>query len=200
MMLFIFVLCLLAYCVGSISSAVIVCHLAGLPDPRTAGSYNPGATNVLRFGSKKAAIITLLGDALKGVIPVLIAIHLNPSSICVGPVMVAVVLGHLYPLFFRFQGGKGVATAVGAIFALCWWIGLLLIATWGVIVFCFRYSSLGALVAAFLAPFYIGWYLGLQFALPVAIISLLLFWRHRGNISRLYQGSEPKIGKKTTYN
>ena len=195
-MLHIFILCLLAYCIGSISSAILICRLAGLPDPRTTGSKNPGTTNVLRTGSKKAAIATLLGDVIKGAIPVLIAMHINPAPICVGPVMIAAVLGHLYPLFFKFKGGKGVATAIGAIFALGWTVGVLLILTWGIVVFCFRYSSLGALTAAFLAPFYTAWFLNTHFAIAVAIISLLLFWRHRENIKRLWQGNETKIGQK----
>jgi len=196
-MLHIFMLCLLAYCIGSISSAIIVCRLMGIPDPRTTGSKNPGATNVLRSGSKKAAIATLLGDAIKGVIPVLFAVHLDPLPICVGPVMVAAVLGHLYPIFFKFKGGKGVATAIGTIFALSWAVGVLLILTWGGIVYCFRYSSLGALTAALLAPFYVAWLLNLYFAIPVAMISLLLFWRHRENAKRLWQGNESKIGQKS---
>ncbi len=188
--------CLLAYCMGSISSAVLVCRLAGLPDPRTTGSHNPGATNVLRLGNKTAAIATLLGDAIKGVIPVLCISQINPAPLMVGSVMIAVFLGHLYPVFFRFQGGKGVATAVGAISALCWPAGFLLLATWGIVFFLSRISSLSALVAAALAPFYIGLFLNIQFAIPVAIISLFLFWRHRANIIRLLENSEPRMGQK----
>jgi glycerol-3-phosphate acyltransferase PlsY len=169
-----------------------------LPDPRTTGSKNPGATNVLRMGGNKAAIATLLGDIIKGVVPVLIAIHLNPAPICVGPVMVAAVLGHLYPLFFKFKGGKGVATAMGVMFTLYWGVGVLLIFTWGIVVFCFRYASLGSLTAAFFAPFYTAWLLNGAFAIPVVIITCLLFWRHRENIKRLWRGVEPKIGEKPT--
>lgn len=192
-MLTLIIFCLLSYAIGSLSSAVIVCRLAGLPDPRTSGSKNPGATNVLRLGSKKAAIATLLGDIIKGVLPVFIAIHVNPLPQFVGPVMVSVFLGHLYPVFFGFKGGKGVATAVGTLFALYWPIGLLTVATWGLIVFCFRFSSLGALIAALLAPLYTFWLMNIQFTIPVFIMSVFLFWRHRANIQRLLQGKEPKV-------
>lgn len=195
-MLFTIVFCLLAYCIGSLSSAIIVCRIAGLPDPRTTGSKNPGATNVLRLGNKKAALATLAGDVIKGVIPVLIAIRIDPRPAFVGSVMVAVFLGHLYPIFFRFQGGKGVATAIGAIFALSWVVGLMLVGTWALIALCFRYSSLAALVAAALAPIYTALCVSVPFAVPVAIISVFLFWRHRSNIQRLLKGTEPKIGKK----
>ena len=188
--------CFAAYCIGSVSSAILVCRLAGLPDPRTAGSKNPGATNVLRIGGKKAAIATLAGDVLKGVIPVLIAMQINPSAAFVGPVMVGVVLGHLYPLFFHFQGGKGVATAIGALFAFSWPVGCMFLATWGVVALLFRISSLAALVAAFLVPFYTAWWVGVPFAIPVGIISAFLFSRHRSNIQRLWQKTEPKIGQK----
>jgi len=189
------IFCLFAYCIGSFSSAVIVCRLAGLPDPRTTGSKNPGATNVLRLGGKKAAVATLLGDALKGVIPVLIALQINPAPEFVGPVMVSVFLGHLYPVFFGFQGGKGVATALGAILAMAWPVGLMCVGTWGLVVWCSRFSSLGALVAAALAPVYAGLWLDIKFAIPVFVMSIFLLWRHRGNIKRLLQGAEPRVGK-----
>ena len=193
-MLNLIIFCLLAYAMGSLSSAVIVCGLSGLPDPRTAGSKNPGATNVLRFGSKKAAMATLLGDVLKGVVPVFIAMHLNPKPQVVGPVMLAAFLGHLYPLFFGFKGGKGVATAVGILLALSSPHGLLGIGTWVMIVYFCRLSSLAALVAALLSPLYTVWLLNIQYAIPVFIMSLFLFWRHRPNIQRLLQGVEPKVG------
>jgi len=193
-MLILIIFCMFSYAIGSLSSAIIVCRLSGLPDPRTVGSKNPGATNVLRVGNKKTAILTLLGDVLKGVIPVLIIKHINPIPLYVGAVMVAVVLGHLYPVFFQFKGGKGVATAIGAILALCWPVGLLLLATWGIVFKLFKYSSLAALVMALCAPFYIYLILNLQFAMPVLIISGLLFWRHRANIQRLIAGTEPKVG------
>lgn len=189
-------LCLLAYCVGSISSAVVVCKLTGLPDPRTTGSKNPGTTNVLRIGGKKAAIATLLGDGLKGFIPVGLALQIDPRPEVVGPVMIAAFLGHLYPVFFGFQGGKGVATAIGAILALAWPVGLMTVATWLIVVLITRISSLSALIAAVLAPIYIAWWLDLKFAIPVIIMSLFIFWRHRSNIVRLISGTEPKLGTK----
>jgi glycerol-3-phosphate acyltransferase PlsY len=188
--------CLLTYCVGSISSAVILCKMAGLPDPRSAGSKNPGATNVLRLGSKKVAIATLLCDALKGAIPVTIALKINPQPELVGFVIIAVFLGHLYPVFFRFQGGKGVATALGAIFALSWPMGLVLVSTWIVVVFLTRYSSLGSLVTALFAPFYTVLFTNPKYAFAVLVVTAFLWWRHRGNIQRLLQRTEPKLGEK----
>lgn len=188
---------------GSISSAIIVCRIAGLPDPRTAGSKNPGATNVLRLGSKKAAAVTLLGDMLKGVIPVTLALYFNLKPFVVGLVMLAAFLGHLYPLFFRFQGGKGVATAFGAIIALSWPVGLLLVASWGFVFALFRYSSAAALTAAILAPIFIFWEQDYClkvfwydcYVIPVSIMSVLLIWKHRSNIQRLLKGTEPRIGR-----
>lgn len=193
-MLMLIIFCLLAYAIGSLSSAVIVCRLADLPDPRTSGSNNPGTTNVLRIGSKKAAIATLVGDVLKGLIPVLIAVHTNPMAWFVGSVMLAAFLGHLYPIFFGFKGGKGVATAVGTLLALSLPVGLLTIATWVAVVYSFRISSLAALVAALLAPLYTVLLLNVQYAIPVFIMSVFLVWRHRANIHRLLRGNEPKIG------
>lgn len=198
--------CLLAYLIGSISSAVIVCRIAGLPDPRTAGSKNPGATNVLRLGNKKVALITLLGDTLKGVIPVAIALYLSHiieiRPFVIGLVMLSVFLGHLYPIFFNFKGGKGVATAFGAIITLAWPVGLLLIACWGLVFAITRYSSLAALTAAILTPFFIFWWQGFCenvvwmdcYVIPVSIMSLFLIWKHRSNIERLIKGKEPKTG------
>ncbi len=190
------IFCFVAYCIGSLSSAIIVCRIAGLADPRTQGSKNPGATNVLRIGGKKAAIATLLGDVIKGIIPVLIIKQINPLPDVIGPVMIAVFLGHLYPLFFKFQGGKGVATAIGAILGLYWPVGLFLIGTWGLAAYLFRISSLAALIAALLAPFFVFWWLSGEYAMYVAVISMMLFWRHRSNIQRLWDGKEPKIGEK----
>lgn len=195
-MLLTLLFCILAYLIGSISSAIITCRLMGLPDPRTQGSKNPGATNVLRVGGKKAAIITLLGDALKGVIPVAIAMIVRPSPLFVGLVMISVFLGHLYPIFFGFEGGKGVATAIGAILGLSWPVGIMVILTWGLIAFWFRISSLAALTAALLAPFYVWMWMGFKFAVPVAVMSAILFWRHKANIQRLLAGIEPKLTKK----
>lgn len=189
-------LSVIAYLIGSVSSAIIVCRLSGLPDPRTQGSKNPGTTNVLRLGGKRLAVITLLGDVLKGLIPVIIAMHINSSPVAVAPVMLCAFLGHLYPIFFRFKGGKGVATAIGALFGLSWMVGFLSVVTWLVVVFLFRISSLAALIAAVLAPVFVIAYMNIVYAIPVAIMSMLLIWRHRGNIQRLRQGIEPKIGKR----
>jgi glycerol-3-phosphate acyltransferase PlsY len=197
-MLTLILFCLLAYCIGSISSAVLVCRLAGLPDPRSSGSKNPGATNVLRMGGKKAAIATLLGDVIKGVIPVVVAMQFDPRPEFVGPVMLAVFLGHLYPIFFNFQGGKGVATAIGAILALSWPAGLIVVGVWLLIFLISRISSLSALIAAALAPFCVGCLVGYLYAVPVAVMTLFLFWRHRSNVKRLLEGTEPKFGSQKT--
>ncbi len=189
-------LCLGAYCLGSIPCAIVVCRLMGLPDPRTTGSKNPGSTNVLRMGNKLAAGFTLLGDVLKGLLPVLMALHLDFTTFWVGAVMVSVCLGHIYPVFFGFKGGKGVATAAGVFLALDVLFGFMLIGTWLLVVFLFRFVALGAVVVAVLAPFIVMGYLGPLLVMPVTIISLLILWRHRGNMQRLWQGVEPKIFKK----
>jgi acyl phosphate:glycerol-3-phosphate acyltransferase len=190
------IFCLIAYCLGSISSAIIVCRLAGLPDPRSTGSKNPGATNVLRLGGKRLAAITLLGDALKGFIPVLIVRWINPSPFVVGPVMLAAFLGHLYPIFFGFKGGKGVATLIGGLFGLSLSLGGLFIATWVVMAAIFRISSLAALTAAVLAPIYTCIILNLEYAFFVAIMSAILIWRHKENIKKILAGTEGKLGQK----
>ena len=187
---------LLAYCFGSISSAVIVSRLMGLPDPRSSGSNNPGATNVLRLGGKKAAAITLVGDLLKGLIPVLIAKLMTSNPIIIALVGLGAFLGHLYPLFFGFKGGKGVATAAGVFIGLSWVLSLLLFIIWLGVAGIFRYSSLAALTATALAPFIVLFLLpGLPFFLLASAIAGFLFWRHRANISRLLAGEESKIGK-----
>lgn len=186
---------LLAYLFGSISSAVVVSRAMGLQDPRTAGSRNPGATNVLRLGGKKAAVITLAGDILKGVIPVLIARALTDDPRLLAATAAAAFLGHLFPVFFGFKGGKGVATAWGALAALNLWVGLALILSWFVVAFAFRYSSLAALSAAVLGPVYVWWFLREPVYLVTALgICALLLWRHRGNIHNLLAGKEDKIG------
>jgi glycerol-3-phosphate acyltransferase PlsY len=187
---------LLAYMIGSISSAIVTCKLMGLPDPRTQGSHNPGATNVLRFGGKKAAIITLIGDVLKGVIPVLAAKLCGFDVLSLSLITFAAFLGHLYPIFFRFEGGKGVATAAGCLVALAWPVGLALIATWLLVAVIFRYSSLSALVAAIAAPFYAWYFTNLDYTVMSCAMSLLLIYRHRKNIQNLVNGKEDKIGKK----
>ncbi len=189
-----------AYLVGSLSAAILVCKLMGLPDPRTEGSKNPGATNVLRLGGKRAALLTLLGDMLKGLLPVALAVQLDSSEPTIGLTLLAAFLGHLYPLFFGFQGGKGVATALGGLIGLHWSIGLATIATWLLVAALFRYSSLAALSAILLAPLYV-WSL-FPLAEPttlttaMALITVMLYWRHRSNIENLLAGREDKIGTK----
>lgn len=190
---------LIAYLIGSISSAIIVCKLMGLPDPRTQGSRNPGATNVLRLGSKKAAAITLLGDILKGVIPVLAAKWYGINSEALALVALAAFLGHLYPLYFRFEGGKGVATLLGCLLALAWPIGLAWMATWFVIALIFRYSSLASLVASLLAPLY-AWIMlhNIVYVDVIFLMSLFLIFRHKNNIYNLLAGKESKLGRKNS--
>jgi acyl phosphate:glycerol-3-phosphate acyltransferase len=182
-----------AYLLGSISFAVVVSKLMRLPDPRSYGSKNPGATNVLRTGSKVAAVLTLVGDAAKGGVAVWLASYFTDQLAAVG---LAAFLGHLYPLFHRFQGGKGVATAAGVLLALDWRIGAGTIVTWLLIAFFLRYSSLAALVAALFAPLATAYLLGWQSALLVAVMSAFLVWRHRANIARLLAGTEPRLGAK----
>jgi glycerol-3-phosphate acyltransferase PlsY len=199
---------LAAYLIGSLSFAVLVSRTMGLADPRTYGSKNPGATNVLRSGSKAAAIVTLLLDALKGWVPV-VAVKWWGEAWGLGDGTVALVglaafLGHLYPVFFRFQGGKGVATAAGVIFGFQPWLGLAALATWVIIAFFFRYSSLASIVTAVFAPAYfllghrVAWDApGLQ-VLALAIMGMLLVWRHQENINRLVAGKESRLGAKKT--
>ncbi|VVC75026.1 putative glycerol-3-phosphate acyltransferase [Aquicella siphonis] len=186
-----------AYLMGSISSAILVCKVMGLPDPRTQGSRNPGATNVLRIGGKKAAAITLLGDLLKGVIPVVIAKGWGFGSEGLALVAFAAFLGHLYPVYFRFEGGKGVATALGCLLALNWPTGLCWMAAWGATAALSRYSSLSSLTASLLAPVFI-WIFTANTAwtLTVAVMTLILFFRHRSNILKLINGEESRIGRK----
>jgi len=183
-----------AYLLGSISSAIIVCRLMGLPDPRTLGSNNPGATNVLRIGGKKAAAITLFGDGLKGFIPVFIALKLGVSPLILGLTGLAAFLGHLYPLFFGFKGGKGVATALGVQFGFSWMIGAAVAVTWLFVAFGLKISSLAALIAMALAPLMV-WYFSRDPALIAiqVIITIILFWRHRTNIQDLLSGKEGKL-------
>ncbi len=185
---------LASYCLGSFSSAIMVCRLMGLPDPRSQGSTNPGATNVLRYGGKKAAVLTLAGDMAKGIIPVFVAKYDGFSVITLSLVVLAAFLGHLYPVFFKFQGGKGVATAAGCLLALYWPLGLVLLLTWLIIAILFRYSSLAALVTTVLAPVYT-WYLtNSTYTVTVCIMSILLIYRHWHNIKNLISGQERKIG------
>jgi glycerol-3-phosphate acyltransferase PlsY len=185
------------YLLGSLSSAVIVARLMGLRDPREVGSKNPGATNVLRYGGKKAAIATLAGDMLKGVIAVLIARWLSTDPVIIGATMVTAFLGHLYPVFFGFKGGKGVATALGAFLGANFWLGLAVVVTWLLMAFITRYSSLSALVATAAAPFYTWYFINdVPHVIAVIVIAVILFWRHRSNIRNLLTGKENKIGYK----
>jgi glycerol-3-phosphate acyltransferase PlsY len=190
-----------AYLIGSLSFAVIVSRLMGLNDPRTYGSGNPGATNVLRSGNKAAAVLTLLLDALKGFVPVLLVKEFGaPYGLYEGTlalVAVAAFLGHLWPLFFHFKGGKGVATAAGVLLGLNPWLGLATLATWIIIAAFTRYSSLAALVAALFAPFYqvLIWGGG-PIAVAVFVMGALLIWRHAANIQKLLNGTESKLGQK----
>lgn len=197
---------LAAYLIGSLSFAVLVSRLMGLNDPRTYGSKNPGATNVLRSGNKAAAVITLLLDALKGWLPV-VAVKVWGDAFGLGNGTVALVglaafLGHLYPVFFRFQGGKGVATAAGVILAFEPWLGLAALATWVIIAVFFRYSSLASIVTAVFAPvFYllgngVAWNAPRLMVLSLAVMGVLLIWRHAENINRLLAGKESKLGAK----
>jgi glycerol-3-phosphate acyltransferase PlsY len=186
-----------AYLLGSLSAAIILCRLLGLPDPRTQGSGNPGATNVLRFGGKKLAALTLLGDLVKGLVPILIARALTNDPVVLAAVAMAAFLGHLYPVFFGFKGGKGVATAVGVLLGLSWPVALAAILTWVAMAAVFRISSLSALTASVLAPFYMAWLDGrTPFVAMAAAMSVFLLWRHQANIRRLLAGEEKKIGKK----
>lgn len=193
-----------AYLIGSLSFAVLVSRVMGLNDPRTYGSKNPGATNVLRSGNKAAAVVTLLLDALKGWLPV-VAVKLWGDAWGLGDGTVALVglaafLGHLFPVFFRFQGGKGVATAAGVILAFEPWLGLASLATWLIMAFFFRYSSLASIVTAVFAPFFylfgdrVAWNAPGVVVLSLAVMGLMLVWRHSENINRLIAGKESKLG------
>lgn len=199
---------LFAYLIGSVSFAVVVSRIMGLQDPRTFGSKNPGATNVLRTGNKKAAALTLLGDAAKGWLAVWLSsqlaeqFHLSPAV--VGLAAVAVFLGHVYPVFLKFKGGKGVATALGVMLALEPWLALATVATWLIVAYVSRYSSLAAIVAAIFAPMYylfggnVAWAFDPFICLAIVVISVVLLFRHQANIARLMQGKESRIGNKKT--
>ncbi len=191
-----------AYLIGSLSFAVIVSRLMGLNDPRTYGSGNPGATNVLRSGNRAAAVLTLLLDALKGYVPVALAVFFGPrhglGQGTVALVALAAFCGHLWPVFFRFKGGKGVATAAGALLGIDPLLGGATVVTWLIIAFFFRYSSLASLVAAAFAPFWQLLTVGFgPIALALVVMSLLLVWRHSGNIRKLVAGTESRLGQKT---
>ncbi len=185
-----------AYLIGSISTAIITCKIMGIEDPRKTGSNNPGATNVLRHGGKKAAIITLIGDMLKGLIPVLLAIQLQADTRTIALVGLCTLLGHVFPIYYGFKGGKGVATFYGAILGFSWQVGLIALAVWLMMAALLKISSLSALVSIFSTPFIL-WYFShsVELTSAITLMTLLVFWRHKSNITSLLQGSETKIGK-----
>ena len=192
---------ILAYLLGSVSFAVIASWIFRIPDPRTFGSMNPGATNVLRSGNKAAAILTLLGDAGKGWVAVILAQHFAPvwglDNKVIAGVALLVFLGHIWPVFLRFKGGRGVATAVGVVLGLNLWPGILAVITWIIVALIWRFSSLSALVAATLTPVYAWIFLGSDLSTFVIFtISLLVIWRHKSNIANLLAGKETRIGKR----
>ena len=185
------------YLLGSVSSAIIFCRLAGLPDPRENGSRNPGTTNVLRIGGRLSALGVLLFDVLKGMLPVALALRfgLEPSEI--GFIALAACLGHVFPIFFRFRGGKGVATALGTLIPFGMEISGLSLATWLITFLIFRYSSLSAVITALILPAFVWWYKP-EFTFPVALVCCLLVYRHHDNIQRLWRGQEDRIRFKST--
>lgn len=184
----------LAYLIGSFSTAIITCKILGIEDPRKTGSKNPGATNVLRHGGKKAAIITLLGDMLKGLIPVLIAVQFQVDTLTIALTGLFALLGHIFPVYYGFKGGKGVATFYGVIFGINWQLGLIAIAIWLAVAMLFKISSLSALVSIFITPFAL-WYFShsIELTSAVALMSVIVFWRHKKNIQDLLKGEESKI-------
>ena len=185
-----------SYLIGSISSAILICKLCRLEDPRSKGSKNPGTTNVLRIGGKLPALLTLIGDAAKGAIPVYFSMVWQQNMQLTLACFLAAFLGHLYPIFFSFKGGKGVATLIGGLFALDWILGFAFVSTWLFIVLLFRISSLGAILAAIALPFYCYYFWGeLQSVSFIIIMTWFLLYRHKANIVRLIKGQEPKIGK-----
>jgi len=183
-----------AYLLGSVSAAIIVCKTLGLSDPRTGGSGNPGTTNVMRLYGKKAAFLTLVGDIFKGIIPVLLAKVIVNSEFIIAICGLAAFLGHIFPIYFKFKGGKGVATLIGILFATHWLLGVTYIITWILTALIFRYSSLAALIAALPIPIY-SYFIehNNQYAISFAVIAIILFWRHKPNIYNLLNGKEDKI-------
>ncbi|NMH60402.1 glycerol-3-phosphate 1-O-acyltransferase PlsY [Alteromonas ponticola] len=184
-----------AYLCGSLSSAIIVCRLFKLPDPRTAGSQNPGATNVYRLGGRFPALLVLVVDILKGTIPVYGSYFMGIEPLWLGFIAIAACLGHIFPLYFGFKGGKAVATAFGAMLPIGLDLAGLLIVTWGIVIFFCGYSSLGAIIAVGLAPLFT-WFIKPMYTIPVAMLSLLIILRHRANIMRLLKGEESKVWNK----
>ena len=186
----------IAYLLGSVSAAIVVAHTLGIQDPREVGSKNPGATNILRYGGKLPAVLTLAGDLLKGAVAVLIARALTDDAVVIALSGLGVFLGHLFPVFFRLRGGKGVATALGVWLAVNPWVGLALLGTWLVLAALFRYSSLSALGSALAAPFFVAWWVPeSNYLYACTAMSMLLIIRHRSNIRNLLAGRESKIGK-----
>ncbi|WP_339771112.1 glycerol-3-phosphate 1-O-acyltransferase PlsY [uncultured Paraglaciecola sp.] len=184
-----------AYLLGSISSAVLICRLFRLPDPRNTGSNNPGATNVLRIGGRLPAALVLIFDVLKGTLPVYLGYFLGLSPIVLGLVGLAACLGHIYPLYFNFKGGKGVATAIGAMLPLGWELSSILLGCWLVMIFISGYSSLAAIISVSLAPI-VTWFIKPDYTVPVTMLCLLIIVRHKQNIIRLLNGQESKVWDK----
>jgi glycerol-3-phosphate acyltransferase PlsY len=191
-------LILIAYLAGSLSAGIIVARVLGLGDPRQDGSGNPGATNLLRLGGRRAAAVTLLADAIKGVIPVVLAHGLGIDSVALAAVGLAAFMGHLYPVFFGFQGGKGIATGLGVMLAWAWPVGLMALGCWVLMAAVFRLSSLAALTSFALAPLALLVTGDPALAAGGAIMALVTGWRHRSNIQRIVKGTEPRIGKRQT--
>ena len=192
MSLFAFFYMLCAYLLGSLSAAILFCRLFGLPDPRSEGSRNPGATNVLRIGGKWPALVVLVFDMLKGMLPVWAGYYLGLTHFELGMVALAACLGHIFPVFFNFKGGKGVATAFGAIAPIAWGVAGSMLGTWLLVFLVSGYSSLSAVVTALLVPFYVWWFKP-EFTFPVALVCCLLIYRHHVNIQRLWRGEEDKV-------
>ena len=192
MSLFAFFYMLCAYLLGSLSAAILFCRLFGLPDPRSEGSRNPGATNVLRIGGKWPALVVLIFDMLKGMLPVWAGYYLGLTHFELGMVALAACLGHIFPVFFNFKGGKGVATAFGAIAPIAWGVAGSMLGTWLLVFLVSGYSSLSAVVTALLVPFYVWWFKP-EFTFPVALVCYLLIYRHHVNIQRLWRGEEDKV-------
>lgn len=183
----------IAYLMGSVCCAIHVCKVMHLPDPRTQNSGNPGTANVLRIGGKRAAIITLLGDVLKGTLPVIAARLFHIEGFSLALIGFCAFIGHLYPVFYKFKGGKGVATAFGVLIALAPYASLLAAVTWFIFAVIWRYSSLAAILTAIIAPVYVGLYSPASYLAPTIVMMLLIIWRHRENLSRVLKGTERKI-------
>jgi len=191
----IFLFAALAYLIGSVSTAIITCKIMGLEDPRKVGSNNPGATNVLRHGGKKAAFITLLGDMLKGLVPVLLVLQFQNDDLTIALVGMLALLGHIFPIYYGFKGGKGVATFYGVILGTNWLVGVIAITIWLSVAYLFKISSLSAMVSIFFTPFIL-WHFShsTELTVTVVLMSMLILWRHRSNIKSLMHGAEEKIG------